>query len=252
MDYTHHSPTLHVPCGVTNTGFSFHGVHSRPNFLPSKLALRPDGSSKLHPFSDAPSALEHSIFTPCRFAHWERERCDSQIRESPKMNNTENNQSPVFISVSAANTNSTSLKLSEGEPRLAKTQRFLHRAQIQRGQLFPDLHSTGWHGPGCNGLGLPSWSLCIEDLDVKDLLHWNWDPADKTTNPYKSQKMSYSSEHRENVQRITQMYMCVSTQRQTHTPDHLLYHTRPRRWNAKLSSVALGCATAVYILNRAA
>lgn len=41
--------------------------------VPSKLALRPDGSSKLQPFRDAPSALEHNIFTPCRFAHWQRQ-----------------------------------------------------------------------------------------------------------------------------------------------------------------------------------
>lgn len=38
--------------------------------LPSRLAFSPDGSSKLHPFRDAPSALEQSIFTPWRLAPW--------------------------------------------------------------------------------------------------------------------------------------------------------------------------------------
>lgn len=35
---------------------------------PSKLALIPAGSSKLQPLREAPSALVHSIFTPCRLA----------------------------------------------------------------------------------------------------------------------------------------------------------------------------------------
>lgn len=42
--------------------------------LPSRLALRPEGSSKLHPFNDAPSALEQSILTPWRLAHCQKQR----------------------------------------------------------------------------------------------------------------------------------------------------------------------------------
>lgn len=41
--------------------------------LPSRLAFSPDGSSKLHPFREAPSALEQSIFTPCRLAPFKRQ-----------------------------------------------------------------------------------------------------------------------------------------------------------------------------------
>lgn len=44
--------------------------------LPSRLAFSPDGSSKLHPLSDAPSALEQSIFTPCKLAPFKRQRKD--------------------------------------------------------------------------------------------------------------------------------------------------------------------------------
>lgn len=36
--------------------------------LPSILALLPAGSSKLHPLSDVPSILAHSIFTPNKLA----------------------------------------------------------------------------------------------------------------------------------------------------------------------------------------
>lgn len=39
--------------------------------LPSRFALSPAGSSKLQPLRDAPSALVHSIFTPCKLAPWE-------------------------------------------------------------------------------------------------------------------------------------------------------------------------------------
>ena len=40
---------------------------------PSRLAFSPEGSSKLHPLREAPSALEQSIFTPCKFAPCRRE-----------------------------------------------------------------------------------------------------------------------------------------------------------------------------------
>lgn len=55
-----------MPCTVYN---KCHFIYKAKQWLqcavlPSRLALSPEGSSKLHPFSDAPSALEHSIFTP--------------------------------------------------------------------------------------------------------------------------------------------------------------------------------------------
>lgn len=43
------------------------------NGLPSRLAFNPEGSSKLHPLRDAPSALEQSIFTPCRLAPFDKQ-----------------------------------------------------------------------------------------------------------------------------------------------------------------------------------
>lgn len=43
------------------------------NRLPSRLAFSPDGSSKLHPLREAPSALEQSIFTPCKLAPLKRQ-----------------------------------------------------------------------------------------------------------------------------------------------------------------------------------
>lgn len=51
------------------------GEKNKGNFYssPSRLALTPAGSSKLQHLSDAPSALVHSIFTPCRLA-----ACDGQ------------------------------------------------------------------------------------------------------------------------------------------------------------------------------
>lgn len=43
------------------------------NSSPSRLALIPAGSSKLQPLREAPSALVHSIFTPCRLAACDRQ-----------------------------------------------------------------------------------------------------------------------------------------------------------------------------------
>lgn len=36
--------------------------------IPSMFAFNPDGSSKLQPFIEAPSALQHNILTPCKLA----------------------------------------------------------------------------------------------------------------------------------------------------------------------------------------
>lgn len=42
--------------------------------LPSRFAFSPDGSSKLHPLREAPSALVQSIFTPCKLAPCKRSK----------------------------------------------------------------------------------------------------------------------------------------------------------------------------------
>lgn len=92
--------------------------------LPSRLAFNPDGSSKLHPFKEAPSALQQSILTPCRLAPFKKNKKQNKQTKKNKVKST------YFVKINCK-------KLWK-----KKKKEHLHPCWLQRGRPAPDWSST--------------------------------------------------------------------------------------------------------------